>query len=293
MSSSIQITSIEGNTQKLDGGSMFGNAPRAVWEKWCPADPLGRIDLACRSLLLEIDDTKILFETGIGAYFEPKLAERYGVQSPNQHLLIENLNKKNIKEEEIDYVVLSHLHFDHAGGLLPSYKERMAGNSELHFPRATYVVGKKAWERALHPHPRDKASFLPELTKALEDSKRLLILDNNIWEDKKQNIQFYLSDGHTPGQLITIIQGNNKKAIFCGDLVPGSPWMHIPITMGYDRYPEKVIDEKTALYDLLEENKDILFFTHDAKYSAATFQKDEKGKIIASEAWTSLDKVQI
>ncbi|MEM7646978.1 MAG: MBL fold metallo-hydrolase, partial [Pseudomonadota bacterium] len=111
----MKLSSVEGNRQWLDGGSMFGNAPRAVWEKWTEVDSLGRIPLACRCLLIETDNQKILCEAGIGAFFEPKLAERFGVQNPDRHLLLENLESLGHSPESIDYVILSHLHFDHAG----------------------------------------------------------------------------------------------------------------------------------------------------------------------------------
>ena len=98
MKEQILITSVEGNSQKLDGGSMFGNAPKTVWQRWVKPDEFNRINLACRSMLVEIKNTKILCEAGIGAFFEPKLAERYGVQNPTQHSLLDHLNQMNILE---------------------------------------------------------------------------------------------------------------------------------------------------------------------------------------------------
>ena len=98
----MRLFSIQGNRQKLDGGSMFGNCPRALWERWVSVDEQHRIDLACRSLLVEEDDgRKILFETGIGAFFEPKLRERYGVQEAEHRLLVE-LEELGIAAEDID-----------------------------------------------------------------------------------------------------------------------------------------------------------------------------------------------
>ena len=116
----FKFSSLKGNSQKLDGGAMFGNAPRAMWEKWIAPDELGRIPLACRSFLIEFGEYKVLLETGIGAFFEPKLADRFGVQDADRHILKEELQNLGIKEEEITHVVISHLHFDHAGGLLPT-----------------------------------------------------------------------------------------------------------------------------------------------------------------------------
>tara|TARA_B100001248_G_scaffold262722_1_gene261574 strand:- start:14066 stop:14938 length:873 start_codon:yes stop_codon:yes gene_type:complete len=288
----IKVSSVEGNTQKLDGGAMFGNAPRAVWEKWIPADDRGRIPLSCRCLLVQMDNKNILVEAGIGAFFEPKLADRFGVQNSDRHMLLENLAAKGLEPEDIDYVLLSHLHFDHAGGLLPSYKEMQAGNQELVFPKAKFLVGEKAWERAIDPHPRDRASFIPLLNQKLEESGRLEILKQQEWQTY-DNFHFFLSNGHTPGQYISILQGQNKKIAFCGDLIPGKAWMHIPITMGYDRFPELLIDEKKEFYQLMQAENDLLFFTHDPEFAAATFMQDEKGKIQAKDCFAQLDAVSI
>lgn len=151
----IKATSVLGNGQWLDGGSMFGNVPRPMWEKWLTPDATGRIPLACRALLVEINGQRFLCETGIGAFFEPRLAERFGVQSPERHLLLDNLQDLGLREEDIDYIILSHLHFDHAGGLLPTHQEIKNRGEHLLFPRAQYLVGKEAWTRAEHPHFRD------------------------------------------------------------------------------------------------------------------------------------------
>ena len=154
---------------------MFGNAPRALWEKWAAPDELNRIELACRALLASpLEGKTVLFETGIGAFFDPRMRERYGVQE-SQHVLIDSLREAGFEHEDIDVVVLSHLHFDHAGGLLAAWSE--GREPELLFPNATYVVGAQHWQRAVQPHPRDRASFIPELPGLLQASGRLEVVD--------------------------------------------------------------------------------------------------------------------
>lgn len=140
-----RIWAVLGNSQRLDGGAMFGNAPRAVWQRWITPDAHNRIPLACRALLIEEPDRRILIETGIGAFFEPKLRDRFGVVE-SRHVLLDNLAALGLSDADIDVVVLSHLHFDHAGGLLSAWAEGEA--PRLHFPNATFVVGAAAWQRA-------------------------------------------------------------------------------------------------------------------------------------------------
>jgi glyoxylase-like metal-dependent hydrolase (beta-lactamase superfamily II) len=274
----IRVTAIEGNRQRLDGGAMFGNAPRAVWEKWIQPDEQGRIPLNCRAMLLEIGGKNILCETGVGAFFEPKLADRFGV-TETSHRLIENLNAIGIGESDIDFVILSHLHFDHAGGLMPSWAEQQNGRKDLLFPKAKYVVGTKAFERAQSPHPRDRASFIPQMTEKLLQSGRLILVDKNrsaeVFPDQ---ISFRFTDGHTPGHMHTIAQGQSAAIIFAGDLIPGRAWAHLPITMGYDRFAEQVIDEKRSLYDDYSGDRHWFFYTHDHEIAMSHIQKDATGR---------------
>lgn len=287
--SQVRITSIEGNRQLLDGGAMFGNAPRPVWEKWLMPDHLGRIPLACRCLLIEFDGKKLLCETGIGAFFEPKMADRFGVQSPDRHLLLENLKSLGHSADSIDYVILSHLHFDHAGGILPKYSELKNGPTTLVFPKAKFIVGKEAWQRALKPHFRDKASFIPELTDLLLKSGRLIVYpDQALPKELENKIEFIESQGHTPGQLHTLFHGTDKSVFFCGDLIPGRPWIHLPITMGYDRFPEQLIDEKSLVYQRAVPEHWLLFFTHDAEAAASEVSRNSTGKFEPSNVHQSL-----
>lgn len=278
---SIKVTSLLGNSQKLDGGAMFGNAPKPLWSQWVNTDEANRIQLNCRCLLIEEDEKKILCETGIGAFLEPKLATRYGVQTPDQHQLLVNLEKRGLTDKDIDYIILSHLHFDHAGGLLSIYED--GKQPYLMFPNAKIIVSKQAWERAKTPHFRDRASFIPGLCDLLEASNRLIVLEDlksDLPQELQKNISFFLSHGHTPGQLHTIYSGTQDPIVFCGDLIPGQAWVHIPITMGYDRYAEQVIDEKQSFYETAVSNGYFLFYTHDEQFAASQVRRDDStGKV--------------
>jgi glyoxylase-like metal-dependent hydrolase (beta-lactamase superfamily II) len=289
---------------------MFGNAPKAMWSKWLPADDRNRIPLACRGLLAtDLDGRNVLFETGIGAFFEPRLRERYGVVE-DRHVLLESLKAAGLSHEDIDVVVLSHLHFDHAGGLLASWEPAQAPPSSgpsghllpqagegksarpeavdtqmgapirLLFPHATFLVGAMHWTRATHPHPRDRASFIPGLAELLEQSGRLEKVEGEHSRTLGKAVRFHYSQGHTPGLMLSEIVGTHGKGgiVYCADLIPGTPWVHLPVTMGYDRAPEMLVDEKRGFLDDMLQRGVRLFFTHDHAIAMATPRRDERGR---------------
>ena len=259
---------------------MFGNAPKALWSRWCEPDERNRIALACRALLVRDAGRTILFETGIGAFFAPKMKERFGVVE-NEHILLSSLAEQGVQPEDIDIVVLSHLHFDHAGGLLSAYVEGQTPT--LVFAKAKLVVGEQAWARANNPHFRDRASFIPQLMTLLEeaalgDSSRLEIVSGEHSDLLGEGFRFHLSSGHTPGMMLTEIDMPRGPVVFAADLIPGTPWVHLPITMGYDRFPEQLIDEKSRLLESLVERAGRLFYTHDEICAMSGVERDERGR---------------
>ena len=277
-----RLWAIAGNSQRLDGGAMFGNAPKALWERWIPADDRNRIPLACRAMLIDEGDRRILFETGIGAFFPPKLRDRFGVQE-EEHVLLSSLEAAGFAHADIDVVVLSHLHFDHAGGLLAPYEE---GEPErLLFPNATFVVGAEAFARNEQPHYRDRRSFIDALPELLRATGRLELVEGAHSNTLGDDYRFHRSEGHTPGLLLAEVASESGPVVFAGDLIPGRPWMHLPITMGYDRFPERLIEEKQRLLDALLECQGRLFFTHDPSVAMVRVAQDERGRFEPGESW--------
>ena len=278
---------IRGNSMRLDGGTMFGNAPKALWQKWVRADERGMIDIASNCLLVKTGNYNLLFETGCGAYLSPDMKARFAVQE-ERHILLKALSEQGLSDSDISHVVLSHLHFDHAGGLLSAWAPDR--EPDLLFPNALFVVGEEHFRRSKSPHPRDRASFIPGLAQKLQATGRLLFKQGG---DRltvgSLTIEFFQSQGHTPGMLISLIQAQGGSVIYTGDLIPGLPWVNLPITMGYDRFAEKLVDEKKQMLDRAVAEDALLVFPHDPVYVAARVERDpEKKRVMPAKVFETL-----
>lgn len=278
---------IRGNSMRLDGGTMFGNAPKALWQKWIQADERGMIDIASNCLLVKTGKHNLLFETGCGAYLSPDMKARFAVKE-DTHMLLHALEEQGLCDSDISHVVLSHLHFDHIGGLLSAWEPDR--ESDLLFPNALFVVGEENFKRSKSPHHRDRASFIPGLSEKLQATGRLVLKQGG---DRLVvgclTIEFFQSHGHTPGMLVSRIQAPGGTVIYTGDLVPGLPWVNLPITMGYDRFPEGLVDEKREMLDRAVAEDALLVFPHDPVHVAARVELDPvKKRVMPAKTFETL-----
>ena len=234
------LHTLETGRIRLDGGSMFGSVPKPIWSKTHPADDRNRITLAMRCLLVEGEGRRILVDDGVGDKFPPKLAGIYGVDH-GEHTLERSLAALGLGVEDVTDVVLTHLHFDHAGG-----STRLQGGVPVpRLPRAHYYVQRRNWENAQRPNPRERASYLAQDFAPLMDAGLL-----RLWDGPRAawpGIEVFTAEGHTRGQQLVRVSGREGVLYFVADLIPTASHVRIPFVMGYDVAAIETMDEKRGL----------------------------------------------
>ena len=236
------IHTLETGYLGLDGGSMFGSVPKPLWSRSHPADERNRIRLAMRCLLLEGHDRRVLVDDGIGDKFSAKLTDIYKIE---QHppSLESALAKHGVAVEDVTDVILTHFHFDHAGGSTRLEEGRLVPR----LPRARYYAQRRNWDNACAPNPRERASYLPENFAPLMEAGVL-----TLWEGPQKpwpGVELFTADGHTRGQQLVRVSGPEGAVVFVADLIPTASHVRIPYVMGYDVAAIETMTEKRAVLE--------------------------------------------
>lgn len=265
-----EIRIIETSRFALDGGAMFGVVPQSLWRKTNPPDELNRIEMVTRSLLIVGRGKKILVDTGNSPKMSQKFKEIYKIDTTSSNL-ISSLQKHNLSTSDITDVILTHLHFDHAGG--STFDD--SGTLKPTFPNAKYYVQKEHWKWALNPTDRDKASFFKDDFLPLKEFGVLELVEGEF--ELFPGINLILLNGHTTMQQIPKISDGKNTVLFCADLVPMSSHIPLPFIMGYDLQPLVTLEEKKKILGPAYEEKWKLVFEHDPKVPVSTITSNEKG----------------
>lgn len=265
-----EVYAIETGRFKLDGGAMFGIVPKTLWEKLNPSDDKNRIELALRTLLIINEHRKILVDTGMGKKWEQKYIEIYGIDH-SRYTLESSLAKVGLKVDDITDVIITHLHFDHAGGATMLEND---GTIRPTFKNATYYVQKRNIELAMNPNEKDRASYLPENFIPLIEFNQIEIVDGEF--EIFEGIEIIVSDGHTFGQQLVKVSDGKTTLLYCGDLIPTSSHIPIPYVMAYDLQPLVTMEEKKKLLKKAVDENWILFFEHDPYVDCATVKQGKK-----------------
>jgi len=264
-----KLYSIETSEFGLDGGAMFGIIPKPLWEKQAPADPMNRINMVTRSLLLVSENRKILIDSGNGTKWEEKFKKIYNIDTGRFNIEV-SLAKYGFHADEITDVICTHLHFDHVGGNTKFENGKIVPT----FPNATYWVSQENWDLANHPSQKDAGSFIEIDWKVLAENGMVQIVDGR--EPFIDGIETYLTYGHTTGLLHPVISDGNKSVFYGADLIPMAAHIPIPWVMAYDINPVKTVEEKQKLLPKMVDENWILFFEHDPLIQACTIHRDGK-----------------
>lgn len=249
---------------------MFGVVPRVLWEKLIPPDEFHRIPMALRCLLLEKDDQKVLIDTGIGTKWSPKEMSMYGIDhSPGT--LVEDLARLGVQPEEITTVLLTHLHFDHAGGNTYLQDDAVLPT----FPNADYMVTDANLEHALKDQERDKASYLPENWDILIDREQFFTFEPG--DEVLPGIIAEEWQGHTPGMVTYRVSDPKAPLVYCADLIPTSAHVRLKYIMGYDLCARTTLLEKRDFYTRAVDEGWELFFEHDPVHATAFVEPNARG----------------
>ncbi len=258
----------------LDGGAMFGIVPKPLWTRKTPADEQNRIDLACRCLLVEYADRNVLIDVGIGTRWTDKERKIYKIGNQDVGLKAA-LAEHNLTPDDIDDVVLTHLHFDHAGGLC--FEED--GITHPAFPNSKHWLQKRNWDWGHGPTARDAGSYrLDDFDFFEKDgAPELKLIDGP--QEIFPGFQVFPQFGHTPGMQICRIQTQSEIYFYLADLIPTSAHIRDPYIMGYDLEPLTTLREKRDLLHNAATENAILIFEHDPVLPMARIEKDSTGKI--------------
>jgi len=262
----------------LDGGAMFGTVPKVLWEKSNPSDESNRIAMEARALLLVSEQHRILIDCGIGGDFVAKYGDKAGAKFAEMYAvdqgatsLTGSLKKHGLTTSDITHVILTHLHFDHAGSATCDRGGKLVPT----FQNAKYYVQRANLETARKPNRREKASYFGVNFEPLLEAGALSLLDGNV-ENLLPGISVGTSDGHTTGQQYVRVSDGTNTLYYCGDVIPTSSHVRLPWVMGYDLRPLDLIEEKSVLLTKAASENAYLFFEHDP-YLDATTVIAEKG----------------
>lgn len=256
----LELISLSDGFLRLDGGSMFGVVPRPLWSAKMPPDDRNRIPLAMRPLVVRGVRT-MLIDAGVGDKDDAKFQEVYGLERTRH--LDHSLADAGLSPEDIDIVLATHLHFDHAGGF--TARDR-AGKIRPRFPRARYVVRRGEWDDATHPHERSRASYLTDNFLPLAEAGVLELVSDD--QTIMPGVRVRRTGGHTAHHQIALIESGGRQAAYVADLMPTSAHLPPAWIMGFDLFPMETLAAKKAFVQEAESRRTLIFFAHDPAVAA-------------------------
>lgn len=255
----------------LDGGPVFGPVPKILWERQAKPDRKNRVRLGLNSLLIKTPEVNILVDAGIGNK-EPEISrEIYGHSSSK---LLRNLRAQGVTARDVDYVILTHLAFFHCGGATRLDRE---GNIVPTFPRAKYLVQRKAWEEAFNPNERVVPNLGPGVghLKFLEARGQIEFLDGDA--EIVPGVQVKVMDGYSDGHQIVMVNTGSERVVYLSNLIPTPHHLPLPYITAFDRYPDQTLAMKKEMLQKCEDEGWLMIFAHGYHESAGYLERRKSG----------------
>jgi methylmalonyl-CoA epimerase len=265
----LELITVNDGFLKLDGGAMFGVVPKPLWSRKAPPDSRNRVTLAMRPLIVRGARTMII-DAGVGDKENARFSEIYGLDRARH--LDHTLAEAGLSADDVDIVLATHLHFDHAGGF--TVRDRN-GRLRPRFPRAQYVVRRGEWEEANHPNDRNRASYLADNYLPLADAGVLQLVDDD--RTIMPGVKVRRTGGHTMHHQMAIIESGGRAAAFVADLIPTTAHLPNPWIMAFDLHPMDTLAAKNAFVREAIDRDMLIFFEHDPAI-AAGYIREEDGK---------------
>ncbi|MFO0698833.1 MAG: MBL fold metallo-hydrolase [Nitrospira sp.] len=272
----FEIYPVSDGRFRLDGGAMFGVVPKSLWGQCCPADELNRITLSLTALLIRANGKNILVDTGLGPKEDDKFHRMFAVERTPS--ILESLKRLGVGPDDIDLVINTHLHFDHAGG---NTVRDTDSSIRPTFPKARYVVQHGEFEDAAHANERTRASYRPDNFSPIDRIHQWEFLTGDT--EVVPGVTAVVTAGHTRYHQSVKIESEGKLAFFLGDLIPTVSHLPLPYIMGYDLFPIQTLETKRWVLDRAFQEQWLLLFEHDPLVQAGYVKRDREGKYFLQE----------
>lgn len=269
----FELTAVSDGNYLLDGGGLFGVVPKSLWQRRTKADENNLVTVGLNAVVVRTGEKIILVETAVGNKLPEKMVKIFGQPAE----LLENLSAAGVAPEDVDVVINTHLHFDHCGWNTLRRGEKLLPV----FPKATYYVQEGEWRHA-HEGQRDSFSYLAENYDPLVESGQMKLLQGD--QEIVPGVSVQVFPGHTRDMQAVVMKSGGKTACYISDLIPTTVHLDLNWVMAFDLYPLETVESRKRYYARAIPEKWLTIFTHDPQVPWAYVERDEKGKMVATEA---------
>ena len=269
----VKVYLLRDSVYWTDAGAIFGIVPKPIWSRHAKPDRRGRVPLAVNCYLIQTKRQNILADAGLGNKLNAKWRDIYAVKKDG--VLVDELAKIGLAPREVDVVILTHLHFDHAGGATTTDEE---GVLRITFPKATYFVQRRDWADATHPNERTRGGYQPEDFLPLREAGRLRLLDGDHFVNK--NVSIVVTGGHTTAHQVVRVASRRRVGYFPGDIIPTAAYVQPAYATAYDIHPLTTLEAKKTLLRRAARRQALLFLPHETDHPVGRVGRDDDKRYV-------------